>query len=512
MVLMVLFGFLGGVSALTASGISKTSFLGAVYAAPSFPLEGAIVTASGLEGYGSASTDSLGHYSITEGLMTGNYTVTASAEGYLDATIEDVVVTEGLVTSNIDFLLDISGGISGIITEAGTGSPLQGVVVTAESSAGGGVSESAFTGANGHYLINTNLVTGTYNVTAIYALGHITNETSGIAVTAGIETKNIDLVVEKSGIITGTVTDSVSSAPLADISIIAADAGGAYGGFASTDLSGMYRIDTNLATGTYNVSAIFPEGYIRKEISGIMVIAGSETIADLSLDPSGVISGTVTAASNGQPVAEASVSAFSDDFMYFGFAETDATGHYRIASGLGTQTYTVMASFGIAFNTTLGVAVVAGSETSNVDMQLEIVPSGVISGRVTNTTGSPIEGAFVTAEGLGGSGSAFTDSNGDYTISTGLDTGMYTVNASAFGYTMVSLTDVNVVVDQVTSNVDFQLPTALSGTISGTVMADFVPIPEYSSTLVAFVFAASTALVAFGKLRAVRRKTLDTLD
>jgi hypothetical protein len=145
-------------------------------------------------------------------------------------------------------------------------------------------------------------------------------------------------------------------------------------------------------------------------------------------------------------------------------------------------------------------------------MQLEIVPSGVISGRVTNTTGSPIEGAFVTAEGLGGSGSAFTDSNGDYTISTGLDTGMYTVNASAFGYTMVSLTDVNVVVDQVTSNVDFQLPTALSGTISGTVMADFVPIPEYSSTLVAFVFAASTALVAFGKLRAVRRKTLDTLD
>lgn len=350
MVLLVLLGFLGSISVLTISSSSKTVFLGAVYAAPLFPLEGAIVTASGPEGYGSAWTDSSGQYSITEGLMTGNYTVTASAEGYLDAKIEDVAVTEGLETSNVDFLLDVSGGISGKITEAGTGSPLQSVIVTAESSAGGGISESTFTDVNGDYLINTNLVTGTYNITAYFAMGHITNDISGIAVTVGVETKNVNLALEKSGIISGTVTDSVSSAPLPDISIIVSDAGGTFGGFALTNSSGGYRVDTNLATGTYNVSALFPEGHISKEVSGIAVTAGSETTADLALDPSGIISGMVTAASNGQPVAEATVAAFSGDFAYFGSVETDAAGHYRIVSGLGTQTYTVMASFGSVAN------------------------------------------------------------------------------------------------------------------------------------------------------------------
>jgi hypothetical protein len=514
MVLTVLLSFLASISVLTFSSSSKTVFLGAVYAAPLFPLEGAMVTASGPEGYGFAWTDSSGQYSITEGLMTGNYTVTASAEGYLDAEIEDVAVTEGLETSNVNFLLDVSGGISGKITEAGTGSPLQSVLVTAESSVGGGIYESAFTDVNGDYLINTNLVTGTYNVTASYATGHITKDISGIAVTTGIETKNVDLDLEKSGILSGTVTDSVSSAPLEDILIAVSDAGGAFGGYAITNSSGEYRVDTNLGTGTYNVSAFFPEGYISKEISGIDVTAGLETTADLALDPSGIISGRVTAASSGQPVAEASVVAFSEDFTYFGSAETNETGYYMISSGLGTETYTLYASFGMAFNTTMGVEVVAGSETSNVDMQLDITitPSGTITGRVTNTTGSPIEGAFVFAEGPAGSGDAQTDSNGDYSISTGLGTGTYTVNASATGYSMVSATDVSVTVDQVTPNVDFELPTAPSGIISGKVEAEFIPIPEFSHTLFVFLFAASIASVAFAKLRATRRKALSTLE
>ena len=507
-VLLVLLSFLASISVVTLSSSSNTAFVGVVYAAPLFPLEGAIVTASGPEGYGVSWTDSLGQYSITEGLMTGNYTITASAQGYLDAKIEDVAVTEGLETSNVDFLLDVSGGISGKITEVGTGSPLQSVLVTAESSVGGGIYESAFTDVNGDYLINTNLVTGTYNITASYATGHITKDIIGIAVTAGIETKNVDLDLEKSGIISGTVTDSVSSAPLPDVSIVVVDAGGTFGGFALTNSSGGYRVDTDLATGTYNVSALFPEGYISKEISGIAVTAGSETTADLALDPSGIISGRVTAASSGQPVAEASVVAFSGDYAYFGSAETNATGYYQISSGLGTETYTLYASFESAFNMTMGVEVVAGSETSNVDMQLDITPSGTITGRVTNTTGSPIEGAFVFAEGPAGSGDAQTDSNGDYSISTGLGTGIYAVNASATGYSTISVTGVSVTVDQVTSDVDFQLPTAPSGIISGTVRAEFSAISEFSHPIFVFLFSASIASVAFTKLRASRRKAL----
>jgi len=502
---MILLSASINISLSVISSSSRTVFSGIVYALPMVPVEGAFVMASGPEGYGSASTDSLGHYSITEGLMTGNYTVTVSASGYLDATIENVAVTGGLETSNVNFVLEVSGAISGKVTDTISSLPLEGVIVEVNNATGSGISESAFTDANGDYLINTNLATGTYNVTAL-STGHIMKTVGGITVTVGIETKNIDLNLEKSGTIFGTVTDSVSSAPLASIGIWASTAGGMFGGFAVTNTSGQYSINTNLATGTYNVSALFPESHVSKMISGIEVIAGAETAANLALDPSGIISGRVTRSSGGQPVAGASVNAFSGDFAYFGSAETNATGYYRMSSGLGTQTYTVMASFESAFNMTAGVSVVAGSETSNVNFMLDIIPSGTITGRVMNSTGSPIESASVHAEGPSGSGDTTTDSNGNYTISSGLGTGTYTVNASATGYTMASVSGVDVVVDQVTSNVNFQLSVILSGRISGTVEAEFPAIPEFPQPIFVFLLAASLIAVAFTRLHNVRVK------
>ena len=503
---MILLSASINVSVLALHSSSKTVFSGVVYASPMIPVEGAFVTASGPEGYGSALTDSSGHYSIAEGLMTGNYTVTVSVSGYLDATIENVAVTGGLETSNVNFLLNISGAISGKVTDTISSLPLEGVIVEVHNATGSGISESAFTDANGDYLVNTNLATGTYNVTASYSTGHIMKTVGGIAVTAGIETKNVNLPLEKSGIISGTVTDSVSSAPLASIGIWASTAGGMFGGFAVTNASGQYGINTNLATGTYNVSALFPEGHVSKTISGIVVTAGTETAANLALDPSGIISGRVTRSSGGQPVAGASIAAFSGGFAYFGSAETNATGYYRMSSGLGTGTYTVMASFGSAFNMTAGVNVDAGSETSNVNFMLDIIPSGTITGRVTNSTGSPIESASVHAEGPGGSGDATTDSNGNYTISSGLGTGTYTVNASATGYSMMSVSGVNVIVDQVTSNVNFQLSTKPSGRISGTVEAEFPAIPELQQPILVFLLATSLIAVAFAKLHSARTK------
>lgn len=437
--------------------------------------------------------------------MTGNYTVTVSASGYLDATIENVTVTSGLETTNVNVVLNVSGAISGKVTEAISSLPLENVIVEVQNATGSGISESAYTDVNGDYLVNTNLATGTYNVTAYYSTGHIMKTVGGIAVTAGIETKNVDLTLEKSGTIFGTVTDSVSSLPLASISIWASTAGGMFGGFAATNASGQYSIYTNLATGTYNVSASYPEGHLSKTISGVIVTAGAGTEANLALDPSGIISGVITRSSNGDPVKGASVGAFSGGFDYFGSAVTNETGHYSISSGLGTETYTVMASFGSASNMTFGVSVVAGSETF-VNLMLDIIPSGTITGKVTNSTGSPIQFALVQAEGPEGSGDAYTDSNGDYMIYGDLGTGTYTVNASATGYLTMSLSDVNVIVDQVTSNVNFQLSAIPSGRISGTVEAEFHAIPEFPQPIFVFLLATSLIAVAFARLHNVRVK------
>jgi hypothetical protein len=190
---------------------------------------------------------------------------------------------------------------------------------------------------------------------------------------------------------------------------------------------------------------------------------------------------------------------------YYGYATTNATGHYEMSSGLGTGSYTVMAFSGMDFDQTTA-DVIAGQRTSDVDLVLTVTPpaaSGIIIGTVTDTSdGKPIANATVSASGAGGSGSGETDSNGNYAISTGLGTGTYTVTATALGYQDQSKTNVSVTVEQVTSNVNFQLskiPAAQSGTITGTVTGAPGAIPEFQ-TPIAVILSLTLVAVAAGRL------------
>jgi hypothetical protein len=209
-------------------------------------------------------------------------------------------------------------------------------------------------------------------------------------------------------------------------------------------------------------------------------------------------------------LANVTITAVAGEGQYYGFTETDATGHYRISSGLGTGTYEVMAIYyagGMipSMNQTTAI-VTAGAETSNVDLQLTVSPpppSGIITGKVTDASSSkPITDVHVVASGPGGSGEADTDSDGNYVISSGLDAGTYSVTASAAGYQQQTRSDVSVTVYQTTADIDFQLspvPPAQSGKISGTVQGDANPIPEFQysiamlfvTTLIALVLAKS---------------------
>lgn len=316
------------------------------------------------------------------------------------------------------------------------------------------------------------------------------------------------------------VTDHDSGLPLQNIMITAYTTdGGTYGWYAITDANGNYHMATNLATGTYNVSVFMTEGYFTKTIGGIEVTAGVETTGiDLELERSGVISGRVTTpAPDSVPLGNASVYA-SSDAGYFGFAETDATGYYRISSGLGTGTYTVIAIYlGMNVGQVSDVSVTAGSETSNVDIVISVSPpppSGIIEGKVTDTDDKPISYALVSADGTAGSGEDYTDENGDYVISQGLGTGTYDVHASATGYVDQHITGVSVTVYQTTSNVNFELskiPAEQSGIISGTVSGEANPIPEFQYPLVALMIATLVTVVLLKLFRArpkIRRAQL----
>jgi hypothetical protein len=396
---------------------SQQNFTGIVYGADG-PIAGVAVSASGSEGSGYAVTDSSGHYSISEGLKTGTYTVSVFAIGYLMYQIENVQVTVGQTTSGKDFDMQLSGGVSGRVTDAVDSTPVVNTMVIAYSTGGGGTyGWSAMTDSDGKYLLATNLGTGSYNVTVMLPEGHV-SQSSVQAVTAGVELKNVDFSLARSGIISGRIT-TPDGAPLKDVTVYA--------------------------------------------------ISGSN----------------------------------------YGYATTNATGHYRISNGLGTGSYDVTAyatgGGGSGYNSTTA-DVTVGQETSDVDMTLSVTPpaaSGIIMGTVTDTSSSkPIANATVSASGSGGSGSDETDSNGNYVISTGLGNGTYTVTATAHGYTNQNKTNVSVTVNQVTSNVNFQLsliPPAQSGTITGTVIGAPGAVPEFQMPI-AVALSLTLVAVAAGRL------------
>jgi hypothetical protein len=400
-----------------------------------------------------------------------------------------VLMVFALQIGMFGFTVASKKNVTGVVYGS-SGVPLSSASVFVSGSEGSGYTT---TDGVGHYLISDGLPAGNYTVGA-FKIGYVDTETEDVIITAGHET-TLDLYMNRSGGISGKVVDSSTSIAIPNISVFASlsSGGGTYFGSGMTDTVGNYEINMNLGPGTYNVSVLFPKGYVSKELSPVNVVAGIMTTGvNLALDRSGIISGMVTTSPGGLPIANASVSAFTSDFKHYGTDETDATGHYSISSGLGTGTYTVSAY--VTGGTGIPVAnvnVTAGQETSNIDIQIIMITpppptfSGTITGRVTNASNSqPIEGASVVANGdtTFSYGSNDTDANGYYIIAEDLDTDTYTVTASAFGYQDANVTMVNVYVNQTTSNVNLQLtkiPTAQSGRISGTVSGDANPIPEF---------------------------------
>jgi hypothetical protein len=388
---------------------------------------------------------------------------------------------------------------------ANDGGPVTNAIVIASGGEGYGYS---LTGSDGSYEINEGLKTGIYDV-YVTAFGYINVEVPSVSITAA-STTTLDVFLNCSGGISGTIRNTIGT-PLQGITVVAVSEDEHYFGYAvPTNASGQYLIATNLETGSYNVTVLFPEGYVSNMTSGVSVTRRVETKnVDLTLSPSGTITGIVTG-SNGVPIANATVNAVSlDDAQYVGFAVTDAAGSYVIDSGLGTGDYTVMASKDGAFGTYGGfppadVPVVAGETVSDIDITITLSPSptGSISGNVADAEDRSIEGATVVASGTG-SGSATSDANGDYTI-YGLVPGTYTVEAWANGFQTQNITDVSVAAYEDTPENNFQLwplPPEQSGVLTGTVTGEANPIPEFTvwTTLLLLLSSAAalTLLKAF---------------
>jgi Carboxypeptidase regulatory-like domain len=235
-------------------------------------------------------------------------------------------------------------------------------------------------------------------------------------------------------------------------------------GCAKTNASGEYTI-TGLAGGKYDVAFHPPANsklnfvaqyYDAKtfyeEATPVSVSGGATTPGiDAKLEEGGLISGTVTRASGGAPIAGIEVCAFSIRFESYGCATSEANGEYAIAGLRGGVKYDVEFTSppkgGLDYVTQYydgkfsskaaeTVLVSTGQTTSGIDAKLE--EGGFVSGRVTDAaTDAPLAHALVCAiaESVSLEQCAETGANGEYT-SPVLASGSYKLMFIAAKYTI----------------------------------------------------------------------------
>ncbi len=183
-------------------------------------------------------------------------------------------------------------------------------------------------------------------------------------------------------------------------------------------------------------------------LSGFDQDAGSY---ELHLGFGGEISGTVTSAENGDPLADGWVRLWTSDGYYAGSASTGETGDYALGvlepdgyflstrdfEGFFDELYDDLPCPGGSCEVAAGTAVEVASHAAVADVDFALEQGGTIAGTVTATaTGEPIAGVEIEIwdqEADDHVGYAVTDEQGDYRVG-GLVAGTYFASADSWAH------------------------------------------------------------------------------
>ncbi|MDO5625942.1 MAG: carboxypeptidase regulatory-like domain-containing protein [Pseudomonadota bacterium] len=240
----------GGVVSGAVSGVVLNALNGQ-------PIAGATITVSGAF-IATTQTEADGKYTIAPLPSAGQITLAITAAGYQSVTASAVVQTDSL----IDFSPQLvpqggtagTGKIHGVVLDAGTGTPLAGVQVSAVSA----TTRSATTDATGSYLI-VDVPPGVVRVIASKS-GYASAAAEALMVANGLmefspQLTKATTTTPTTSAVFGTVVSARDGQPVAAAEVYVS---GLQSYSVSTDVSGRYRVD-GLAAGNYSVTISHPE-------------------------------------------------------------------------------------------------------------------------------------------------------------------------------------------------------------------------------------------------------------
>ncbi len=252
-------------------------------------------------------------------------------------------------------------GITGQVTAARDGSPIADVGVTLYSDQSGTFADYAYTDATGHYTF-ADEDPGAYYIEfdpgyGSEFVGEFYDNKPDLASADPVTVTQDQVMIanaalDANGIITGHVTSAVDGSPVADVGVtLYSDQSGTFADYTNTDDTGQYTF-TDITPGVYYLEFYpgYGSGFIGEfyddqpslaSADPVTATIGQVTTADAVLDAYGAITGHVTAAVNGAPLADIAVEAYTStapSSFYVTSAQTDASGVYTL-SHLDPDTY-----------------------------------------------------------------------------------------------------------------------------------------------------------------------------
>ena len=167
-----------------------------------------------------------------------------------------------------------AGSISGIVTEDGSGVPIQGVYVEVF-----GTEVNDLTGINGEYTL-AGLYPGAYEVSFSHEVYRDTTVTGVEVISGEVTVLDVQMYIPlPPGTITGVVTDSATSSPIADVLVeaIGEDVSD------NTDADGQYTL-ADLDPGAHDVSFSHID-YNDTIVTDVVVTSGDVTTLDVEMTP-----------------------------------------------------------------------------------------------------------------------------------------------------------------------------------------------------------------------------------